>query len=168
MKPKSDTNLTYDNLTYDASVHRYKLTEKGVLQRLNRNLGDRLADNGGAFDPRNEPTIVLDRISRQIYSYIYSHTAAPMRREREMALNPAYRAPLMEAMEEQLIYIMTNGDLSAFNGVNLDTGMAIDPGRMRQGEIAPMARDILTRCGLCSVVIDYQRDITPDYDGEGY
>jgi hypothetical protein len=74
----------------------------------------------------------------------------------------------MEAMEEQLIYVMTNGDLSAFNGVNLDTGTAIDPDRMRRAEIAPMARDILTRCGLCSVVIDYQRDITPDYDGEGY
>ena len=163
MKPKSDNRLIYD-----ASVHRYKLTELGVLQRLNRNLGDVLADNGGASDPRNEPSIVLDRISRQIYGFIYSHTAAPLRREREMALNPAYRAPLMEAMEEQLIYVMTNGDLSAFNGVNLDTGMTVDPDRMRRAEIAPMARDILTRCGLLSVVIDYQRDITPDYEGEEY
>lgn len=163
MKPYSN-----DHLAYDASVHRYKLTELGVLQRLNRNLGDVLADNGGASDPRNEPNIVLDRISRQIYGFIYSHTAAPMRREREMALNPAYRAPLMEAMEEQLIYVMTNGDLSAFNGVNLDTGMTVDLDRMRLAEIAPIARDILTRCGLLSVVIDYQRDITPDYEGEGY
>lgn len=163
MKPYSDNYLTYD-----AAVHRYKLTEKGVLQRLNRNLGDRLADNGGASDHRNEPSIVLDRISRQIYGYIYSQTAAPMRREREVALNPSYRVPLMEAMEEQLIYVMTNGDLSAFNGVNLDTGMTVDPDRMRRAEIAPMARDILTRCGLLSVVIDYQRDITPDYDGEEY
>lgn len=163
MKPKSDNHLIYD-----ASVHRYKLTEIGVLQRLNRNLGDVLADNGGAYDPRNEPNIVLDRISRQIYGFIYSHTAAPLRREREMALNPSYRAPLMEAMEEQLIYILTNGDLSAFNGVNLDTGMTVDYDRMRRAEIAPMARDILTRWGLCSVVIDYQRDIIPDYEGEEY
>ena len=163
MKPYSN-----DHLAYDSSVHRYKLTELGVLQRLNRNLGDVLADNGGASDPRNEPNIVLDRISRQIYGFIYSHTAAPMRREREMALNPAYRTPLMEAMEEQLIYVMTNGDLSAHNGVNLDTGMAVDYDRVRRAEIAPMARDILTRCGLLSVVIDYQRDITPDYEGEEY
>jgi hypothetical protein len=74
----------------------------------------------------------------------------------------------MEAMEQQLIYIMTNGDLSAFNGVNLDTGMTVDYDRMRRAEIAPMAQDILTRWGLCSVVIDYQRDITPDYEGEEY
>ncbi len=163
MKPYSDNHLTYD-----ASVHRYKLTELGVLQRLNRNLGDVLADNGGASDPRNEPNIVLDRVSRQIYGFIYSHTAAPLRREREMALNPAYRAPLMEAMEEQLIYVLNNGDMSAHTGINLDTGMTVDPNRLRQAEIAPMARDILTRCGLCSVVINYWSDIVPDYDGEGY
>ena len=163
MKPYSDNYLTYD-----AAVHRYKLTELGVLQRLNRNLGDVLADNGGASDTRNEPTIVLDRISRQIYGFIYSHTAAPLRREREMALNPSYRAPLMEAMEEQLIYILNNGDMSAHTGINLDTGMTVDPDRMRRAEIAPMARDILTRCGLCSVVINYWTDIVPDYEGEGY
>ena len=163
MKPYSDNHLTYD-----ASVHRYKLTELGVLQRLNRNLGDVLADNGGASDPRNEPNILLDRVSRQIYGFIYSHTAAPLRREREMALNPAYRAALMEAMEEQLIYILNNGDMSAHTGINLDTGMTVDPTRMRQAEIAPMARDILTRCGLCSVVINYWTDIVPDYEGEGY
>ena len=163
MKPKSDNHLTYDS-----SVHRYKLTELGVLQRLNRNLGDVLADNGGASDPRNEPNIVLDRVSRQIYGFIYSHTAAPLRREREMALNPAYRAPIMEAMEEQLIYILNNGDMTAHTGINLDTGMAVDPDRMRRAEIAPIARDILTRCGLCSVVINYWTDIVPDYEGEGY
>ena len=163
MKPYSDNYLTYDY-----AVHRYKLTELGVLQRLNRNLGDVLADNGGASDTRNEPSIVLDRVSRQIYGFVFSHTAAPLRREREMALNPAYRAPLMEAMEEQLIYILNNGDMSAHTGINLDTGMTVDPDRMRRAEIAPMARDILTRCGLLSVVIDYQRDITPDYEGEEY
>lgn len=163
MKPKSDNHLTYDT-----AVHRYKLTEQGVLQRLNRNLGDVLAESGEASDPRNEPNILLDRVSRQIYGYVLSHTATPRRRERQMALDPVYRAPIMEAMEEQLIYILTNGDLSAFTGVNLDTGMTVDPTRMRRAEIAPMAQDILARYGLLSVVIDFQQDITPDYEGEGY
>lgn len=163
MNPKTDNHLTYDT-----AVHRYKLTELGVLQRLNRNLGDVLADNGEASDPRNEPNILLDRVSRQIYGYVLSHTATPRRRERQMALDPAYRAPIMEAMEEQLIYILSNGDLSAFNGVNLDTGMTVDASRMRMSEIAPMARDILARCGLLSVVIDCRQDIIPKYEVEGY
>lgn len=163
MKPISDNHMIYDK-----SVHRYKLTELGVLQRLNRNLGDVLADNGGASDPRNEPSIVLDRVSRQIYSYIYSHTITPRRKERELALNHAYRDPLMEAMEEQLIYILSNGDMSAHAGINLDTGMTVDPARMRQAEIAPMAVDILRRLGLVNVSIAEWRDIIPDYEGEEY
>lgn len=164
MKPYSDSYLTYDS-----STHRYKLTEQGVLQRLNRNLGDVLADNGEASDFRNEPNILLDRVSRQIYSFIQSCTAAPMLREREMALNPSYRLPLMEAMEEQLIYILNNGDVSAYTGINIDTGMTIDPERMRRAEIAPMARDILTRCGLASVVINpWEIEITPNYEEDGY
>ena len=163
MKPKSD-----DHFTYDTSVHRYKLTEQGVLQRLNRNLGDVLAVNGGAFDRRNEPNILLDRVSQQIYGYIYNTTITPKRKERELALNPAYRIPLMEAMEEQLIYVLNNGDLSAYTGVNIETGVTIDPARMRAAEIAPMARDILARCGLTCAAITVWYDITPDYKGEGY
>lgn len=163
MKPQSDNHLIYD-----AAVHRYRLTELGVLQRLNRNLGDVLADNGGASDPRNEPNIVLDRVSRQIYGYIYSSTITPKRKERELALNPAYRAPLMEAMEEQLIYILNNGDMSAHTGINLDTGTTVDSARMRRSEIAPMAHDILVRYGLICAAITVWYDITPDYKGEEY
>lgn len=164
MKPKSD-----DHFTYDASAHRYKLTEQGVLQRLNRNLGDVLAVNGGAFDPRNEPNILLDRVSRQIYGYIYNTTITPKRKERELALNPAYRVPLMEAMEEQLIYVLNNGDLSAYTGINIETGTAIDPARMRAAEIAPLARDVLLTHGLCSPSFSlHDREITPRYSEEGY
>jgi hypothetical protein len=49
------------------------------------------------------------------------------------------------------------------------TGMTIDPVRMRQAEIAPLARDALIRCGLASVVFRMgERDIDPDYEKEGY
>lgn len=159
---------TDDYMIYDKTVHRYRLTELGVLQRLNRNLGDVLADNGGASDPRNEPKIVLDRVSKQIYGYILGSTVTTMRRERELAINPAYRAPLMEAMEEQLIYVLNSGDMTAHTGINLDTGMAVDHDRKRQAEIAPMAVDVLNRYGLASVAITEWRDIVPDYEGEGY
>lgn len=163
MKPYSD-----DHLIYDKSVHRYKLTELGVLQRLNRNLGNVLADNGGASDPRNEPSLVLDRVSRQIYGYIYGCTVTPKRMERDLALDPAYRAPLMEAMEEQLIYVLNSGDMTAHTGINLDTGMTVDRYRMRQSDIAPMALDLLKRVGLDNVAITEWRDIKPDYEGEEY
>lgn len=163
MKPYNDNCLIYDK-----SVHRYKLTELGVLQRLNRNLGDVLADNGGASDPRNEPTLVLDRVSRQIYNYIYASTITPKRMERMLALDAAYREPIMVAMEEQLIYVLNNGDMTAHTGINLDTGMTVDLTRMRRAEIAPMAADILAQVGLTRLSITWWRDITPDYEGEEY
>ncbi len=162
--PYSDTYMTYDTVS-----HRYKLTETYVLQAMNRNLSDMLAEHGGASDTANEATVLLDRVSRQIYAYVMRCTATPNKRQREMALDATLRAHIQEAMAEQLVYIVTNGDLAAYSGVNLDTGMTIDPARMRDAEIAPMAKDILVRCGLGSVSIRLgERDIDPEYEKEGY
>lgn len=160
---------TDDYMIYDGTVHRYRLTELYVLRVLNRNLSDVLADNGAASDVANEARALLDRISKQVYAYVLRCTATPSRRERAMAIDGSLRAPIMEAMAEQLIYIINNGDLSAYTGINLDSGMAIDPDRMRAAEIAPLAKDTLARCGLSSVVINpWERDIAPKYEEEGY
>lgn len=164
MKPYSD-----DLMIYDSDEHRYRLTEKYVLQRMNRNLLQILADHGGAFDSSNEPKILLDRVSRQIYGYCYACTPFPKARERMMALDETKRKAIRDAMAEQLVYILNNGDLSAYTGVNLETGATIDPYRMRYSEIAPMARDILLASGIASPVFNIrQREIVPDYEGEGY
>ena len=161
--------MTDAHMSYDKTSHRYKLTELYVLQVLNRNLADIMADDGAASDIAKEPSILLDRISRQIYGYCMRCSATPNLRERQMALDGGLRRFIMEAMSEQLIYILNNGDLSAYTGVNVDTGTTIDHARMRQAEIAPLALDILARCGLASVVINpWERDITPNYDEEGY
>ena len=163
-KPISDALMSYDKTS-----HRYKLTELYVLQVLNRNLADVLADNGAASDIAKEPSILLDRISKQIYGHCMRCTAAPYLRERRMALDILLRPHIAEAMAEQLIYVLNNGDLSAYTGINIDTGTAIDYNRMRVAEIAPLAKDILARCGLASVVINpWERDIEPKYDEEGY
>ena len=161
--------LTDSHMAYDRAMHRYRLTELYVLQVLNRNLRDVLADNGAASDVMKEPGILLDRVSRQVYAYCMRCTATPFIRERRMALEARLRPYIMEAMSEQLIYILNNGDMSAFTGINVDTGMTIDPARMRQAELAPLAVDALVRCGLASVVINpFERDIEPRYDEEGY
>ena len=164
MRPYSD-----EHMIYDAAEHRYRLTETFVLQRMNRNLSEILAEHGGASDTANEAGVLLDRISRQIYGYCLRSTPTPYRRERVMALDHAKRIAIRDAMAEQLVYILTNGDLSAFTGVNIDTGSAIDPVRMRQAEISPLAKDVLIIHGLASPAYSpYDREITPRYDEEGY
>ena len=164
MKPYSD-----DHMIYDAADHRYRLTETYVIQRMNRNLSAILADHGGASDTANEEDILLDRISRQIYAYCLRCTPTPYKREQMMATDHGKRIAIRDAMAEQLIYVLNNGDLSAFTGVNLDTGATIDPSRMRASEIAPLARDILITHGLASTAFSmYGADITPRYSEEGY
>lgn len=164
MKPYSD-----DHMIYDKEAHRYRLTELYVLQRMNRNLSAILADNGGASDTLNEPAVLLDRVSRQVYSYCYRLTPYPKARERLMALDETKRTAIRDAMAEQLIYVLTNGDISAYSGINLDTGATLDPVRMREAEIAPMARDILIASGIASPTFSrFGREIVPDYDGEDY
>lgn len=165
MKPYSD-----DHMIYDTADHRYRLTELYVLQRMNRNLSAILADHGGASDTANEAGVLLDRISRQIYAYCLRNTPTPYKREQVMATDHAKRVAIRDAMAEQLVYVLTNGDLSAYTGVNLDTGATIDPNRMRMAEIAPMAKDILVTHGLASPTFSllYDRDITPRYSEEGY
>lgn len=165
MKPYSD-----DHMIYDTADHRYRLTELYVLQRMNRNLSAILADHGGASDTANEAGVLLDRISRQIYAYCLRCTPTPYKREQVMATDHAKRVAIRDAMAEQLVYVLTNGDLSAYTGVNLDTGATIDPNRMRLAEIAPLARDILMTHGLASPAfsLQYDKDITPRYSEEGY
>lgn len=164
MKPYSD-----DHMIYDTADHRYKLTEAFVIQRMNRNLSEILADHGGASDTANEAGILLDRVSRQIYAFCLRATPTPYKREQMMALDPAKRVAIRDAMAEQLIYVLNNGDLSAYTGVNIETGATIDPARMRAAEIAPLARDVLLTHGLCSPSFSlYDRDITPRYSEEGY
>lgn len=164
MKPYSD-----DHMIYDTDDHRYKLTEAYVVQRMNRNLSEILAVHGGASDTANEAGILLDRVSRQIYSYCLRCTPTPYKREQVMATDHAKRVAIRDAMAEQLIYVLNNGDLSAYTGVNIETGATIDPARMRAAEIAPLARDVLLTHGLCSPSFSlYDRDITPRYSEEGY
>lgn len=164
MKPYSD-----DHMIYDTADHRYKLTEAFVTQRMNRNLSEILADHGGASDTANEAGILLDRVSRQIYAFCLRATPTPYKREQMMALDATKRVAIRDAMAEQLVYVLNNGDLSAYTGVNIDTGATIDPARMRAAEIAPLARDVLLTHGLCSPSFSlYDRDITPRYSEEGY
>ncbi len=164
MKPYSD-----DHMIYDTADHRYKLTEAYVIQRMNRNLSAILADHGGASDTANEAGVLLDRISRQIYAFCLRSTPTPYKREQMMALDHTKRVAIRDAMAEQLTYILNNGDLSAYTGVNIETGSSIDPVRMRQAEIAPLARDILITYGLASPSFSlFDRDVTPQYEEEGY
>jgi hypothetical protein len=72
-------------------------------------------------------------------------------------------------MKEQVLYILNNGDLTALSGINLDTGMTTEESKKRASSIAPLSKDILIDAGIVKAFVPlYEREIVPNYQGEGY
>lgn len=141
-------------MKYSKTKHRYVLTLACANDLHNVDL---LALGEGEMNANNAADQVLERISRQIYNYIYRHAWHRNRTERTLALDATVRHVLMDAMGDQLDWIVTNGD--TYNNAERDL-----PG------VCPMAYETLAAAGLLfggnnSGEI---RDIDPRYDEEGY
>lgn len=161
--PYSDNQMTYNE-----RAHRYVLTRECVLEDMNIDLGAVL-NTSDAADSANAPELLLERVSALIYRYIYRAVPFRYKTERALALESENRERILEAMKEQLLYMLNNGDLSGLSGVNIDTGVVIDAKRMRDAEISPIARDILVDSGIVrSYIPKFERDIIPRYVEEGY
>jgi hypothetical protein len=120
-------------------------------------------------DVANAAERFLDRVSMLIYSWIYSVNPFRFRTERELALNFKHRPFILEAMKEQILYVLNNGDFSALSGVNVDTGMTIEESRMQSARVSPMAKDILINADIVKAFVPmYEREIVPNYMGEEY
>lgn len=161
--PYSDNQMTYNE-----RAHRYVLTTESVLEDMNIDLGVVL-NTSDVADVAIAQEQFLDRVSRIIYYWIYSVNPLRFRTERELAMNEPYRPFILEAMKEQVLYILNNGDLTALSGINLDTGMTIEESKKRASSIAPLSKDILIDAGIVKAFVPlYEREIVPNYKGEGY
>lgn len=161
--PQNDNRMTYDK-----SHHRYVLTTEDVLTTLNIDLAAELRQNGLAADEANEAARLLDRVSRLVYSYIYRHADRPRLMERRLALDTALRPIICEAMEEQLLYILANGDLTNVSGINTETGAVVTRDALLTASVSPVAGAVLLDAGLLCVGICWEPDIIPDYEEGGY
>lgn len=98
--PYSDTYMSYD-----FTHHRYILTQKDVMENLGIDIEARLTV------PNAIPAL-LNRISVKIYSFIHTHNVNNQLQDYIIAKTESGRRIIREAMEEQLIYFLTVGDLS--------------------------------------------------------
>lgn len=96
---------TDDYMTYDYNTHRYVLTQTDVTENLGIDLASRVK-----FE--NAINSLLNRISIKIYSFIHSHNVENEYQDCIIAKTADGRRIIKEAMEEQLIYFLTVGDLS--------------------------------------------------------
>lgn len=157
-----------NRMKYDYNKHRYVLTEEHVLESMNIDLRAILNTSMSA-DMANVVDRLIDRVSFEVYSFIYRVCAFRYETEKTLALDNGARGVILEALEEQLLYILQNGDLAAMSGVNVQTGLAMDKSAKRAAEIAPLAEDVLISSGYVSAIIPRgMRDIIPHYEEEGY
>ena len=164
----------YDDGTmyYDWNLHRYVLKPECVLDELNINLSERLNAKGSAVK-ENVPDNVLRRISSIVYGEIYKRSEYNDVQEYLLAKCPSLRKNIKEAMKEQVLYFLINGDTSNFAGLDLKNSRVIEINRLRnESRLSPDAEIILQRPikelghGACSILYQGKWNVFKDFDYE--
>lgn len=166
--------LSNETMIYDFNKHRYILTPKCVLDELNENLYERLNTKGSA-NVENTAQVILDQISMQVYNFIYNHTAQRLYLQKVLAKSPTARETIKEAMKQQVLYFLINGQIDKYAGVDLRRGTVIPLSELR-GERSIDAQTIsilLQPLPETGVSVLYRgryctNFCNPNYEAEGY
>lgn len=129
-------------MTYDYEAHRYVLTEQGVLTELGENL-ELILNATGDANPSTLAARFLKRVSQTVYMYLYRDTANEARIEYLLAKHSPLRSRVKEMLQAQLLYMLNNGDIGLYSGVNVAKGQAMDLYKLRgRARIAPEVEDL--------------------------
>lgn len=129
-------------MKYDYNAHRYVLTEKGVLSELGENLEVILNASGDA-NPSTLPQRLLKRVSMNVYTWLYKDTMNEAWIEYHLAKYPPLRDVVKEMLQAQLMYMLTNGDIGLYSGVNVAKAQIMDINALRnRTRIAPEVEDL--------------------------
>ena len=141
---QTPSKFPYDDevMRYDYNMHRYVLTEKGVLSELGENL-DVILNTTGDANPSTLAERILKRVSQTVYMYLYRDTANEHWLECILATYPPLRERVKEMLQAQLLYMLMNGDLGLYSGVNVAKGQVMDIAALRdRARIAPEVEDL--------------------------
>ena len=136
-----------DNLMeWHEDKRRYVLKKTAFESATGINLEQRI--NGAAGETSNMINFYLDNVSLKIYSYIYSHTVSKSDMLYVLAHSPVARGMLYDAMIQQAVYFVTNGDPSQFSGVNIKSGQTMDRNRLIRASLSPAAEAIIVNAEI--------------------
>jgi hypothetical protein len=135
-------NDTY--MRYDFDRHRYVLTADYVTERLNIDLLARI-NATGAIDRAQAVVLLLERASQNVYTWIYENGGDNTAQEYILGTDEQARRMLMDAMGEQVLYILANGDLGLTSGLDGSTMSGVGQAAFVEARVAPNAKAILTR-----------------------
>lgn len=161
--PKTD-ELMY----YDFSEHRYILTPKDVLDHLGENL-TRL-NRSGANNIENVARNFLNQISLEIYNFIFSCNTNNRAQEYILAKSKSAREIIQKAMEQQVLYVLSNGDLHMYSGVDIRKGQVMQS--FAERVISPLAKQYLSKMipeiGCSILYPGFLHICVPSYEKGGY
>ena len=103
--------LSDEYMIYNEQLRRYILTEKDVLENLGIDLPARLRCKNGSSNA-NSINALLNLASVHVYRFIHEHNVNNDWQDCVIANTQKGRQIIKEAMEQQLIYLLTIGDLS--------------------------------------------------------
>lgn len=132
-------------MVFDEAKKRYILTDQCALAQ-NINLDQEL-NSAGVTAKNNLPDQILDRVSKTVYNYVYAHGGRDVK-QRKMAEDDSYRPFIQDAMIEQLLYFMTNGDLNQLARVDVQSGREHSRAAKLDAAYAPEMQNILGQTDL--------------------
>ena len=139
--------MTNDEMMiYNERSRRYVLTEQCALA-LNIDLQASLNSSGVPFKNKLAAQI-LDRVSRTVYNFIFLHGDRAQKTSELEREDEYYRPFIKEALEEQLLYFMANGDINAVSRVNMQSGQEISRAAKLDAAYAPEMENILAQSGI--------------------
>lgn len=118
----------YDDeyMKYDYRTHRYVLTEKAVLDELGENLDVILTNS----DPVTRNAF-LKKISLSVYNYIKQQSASFEYIEYILAKDGRLRDTIKEMLVSQVEYMLADGAVADYSGMNLAKGQFPDLWKIR-------------------------------------
>lgn len=137
--PYSDSTMTYS-----LEDHRYVLTPAYVRTKTGIDLL-RVLNPGFSAEPQQLVSAWLDQLSLEIYTWIYEFNRNNPIQEYMLAKHPILRDYIRTAMIQQVLYVLKDGDLNMYSGVNVKNGQIIDKKLLVQAAIAPNAQRELNR-----------------------
>lgn len=114
-----------ESMFYDYNTHRYYLTEKCALDELGINLALILNGEGDA-NSSTLPQRLLRKVSDSVYNWIYADSMNHEWLEFIMAFYAPLRDTVKEMLKAQLEYVLTNGFVNDYSGVNISKGQTVD------------------------------------------
>ena len=119
MKYDNDYPLSDGAMVYDYDRHFYVLTYEYVKQETGVDL-QLLISSPFIVDKNVAVANMLKDISAQVYNFVYSYNARYNDyQEYLMAKSPKARDFIKEALLKQLSYVIRNGKLNEFAGINV-------------------------------------------------